>query len=539
MHACKIKRINFNELVLGKCKLKECIEWKENQQTVLAEQLAWSGSSTEENTDVTISILKNAFWSENQFSKGEIVWILCKKIYEESDRNAKVIFISKEDFLEDSAMLKKFLSLPEDAQKVAYAFLKGEKNEEKDEKQISNFIDPMNREDYYSIITSYLLPEQNEAYNRWRFMAHGPRGENNRRKLNYLLSISPGSPFHDHQKITYESIMKVFDDNIVGYKEVKENIARTLAEKQHLHKKRGIRILFHGLSGTGKTLWGKTIAKALDLNHKVINLASISSTVSIVGCESSYENSEPGMILKYFSECKTSETVITLDDFDKLLKPGTDRGKDGNVLESMLSLLDQEKAALRDAYIDNVPIDCSNTVCIITANRLDNIPSEVVNRCELVFEMSPYDKKTLMEIIEKQMPSVVKEYQLPEKWITQYVDQGLMWEHPFKGVGTQYILFSIHEPKLFQLLFMAEQPSTPDLSGVLPLIEESYEEILLSIQNDYGINEPLAEKLYRHLWIYTHGIATLCATKMCRFTGEEISNMIPEVCMSILKNMKG
>ena len=121
----------------------------------------------------------------------------------------------------------------------------------------------------------------------------------------------------------------------------------------------------------------------------------------------------------------------------------------------------------------------------------------------------------------------------------EYVDQGLMWEHPFKGVGTQYILFSIHEPKLFQLLFMAEQPSTPDLSGVLPLIEESYEEILLSIQNDYGINEPLAEKLYRHLWIYTHGIATLCATKMCRFTGEEISNMITEVCMSILKNMKG
>ncbi len=119
-----------------------------------------------------------------------------------------------------------------------------------------------------------------------------------------------------------------------------------------------------------------------------------------------------------------------------------------------------------------------------------------------------------------------------------YVDQGLMWEHPFKGVGTQYILFSIQEPKLFQLLFMTEQPQIPDFSGVLPLIEESYEEILLSIQNDYGISRHLAEKLYHHLWIYTHGIATLCATKMCRFTGEEISSMITEVCTSILKNIK-
>ncbi len=121
----------------------------------------------------------------------------------------------------------------------------------------------------------------------------------------------------------------------------------------------------------------------------------------------------------------------------------------------------------------------------------------------------------------------------------EYVDQGLTWEHPFKGVGTQYILFSVKEPKLFQLLFMTEQPQIPDFSGVLPLIEESYEEILLSIQKDHGISELLAKKLYHHLWIYTHGIATLCATKMCRFTGEEISHMITEVCMSILKNIWG
>lgn len=120
----------------------------------------------------------------------------------------------------------------------------------------------------------------------------------------------------------------------------------------------------------------------------------------------------------------------------------------------------------------------------------------------------------------------------------EYVRKGLTAEHPFKGVGTQYILFSVNEPKLFKLLFMTEQPQIPDLSGVLPLIEESYEEILLSIQNDYVINELLSKKLYHHLWIYTHGIATLCATKMCRFTESEISSMLTEVFTSILKNIK-
>ena len=120
----------------------------------------------------------------------------------------------------------------------------------------------------------------------------------------------------------------------------------------------------------------------------------------------------------------------------------------------------------------------------------------------------------------------------------KYVTRGLEEDPPFKGVGTQYILFSVSEPKLFHLLFMTEQKQIPDLSGVLPLIDESYEDILLSIQKDHEISELSAKKLYRHLWIYTHGIASLCATKMCRFTGEEISMMITEVCMSILKKIK-
>lgn len=120
----------------------------------------------------------------------------------------------------------------------------------------------------------------------------------------------------------------------------------------------------------------------------------------------------------------------------------------------------------------------------------------------------------------------------------EYVNKGLTAEQPFKGVGTQYILFSVNEPKLFQLLFMAEQKQIPDLSGVLPLIDESYGDILLSIQKDYEISELSAKKLYQHLWIYTHGIASLCATKMCRFTGEEISTMITEVCTSVLKKIQ-
>lgn len=85
---------------------------------------------------------------------------------------------------------------------------------------------------------------------------------------------------------------------------------------------------------------------------------------------------------------------------------------------------------------------------------------------------------------------------------------------------------------------MTEQSQIPDLTGVLPLIDDSYEQILRSIQSGYEIDKSSAEILYRHLWIYTHGIATLCATNMCRFTDEEVSSMIRQVCISILKSIK-
>lgn len=119
----------------------------------------------------------------------------------------------------------------------------------------------------------------------------------------------------------------------------------------------------------------------------------------------------------------------------------------------------------------------------------------------------------------------------------EYVQRGLSDTPAFKGVGTQYILFSVNEPKLFQLLFMEEHTDVPELSDVLPIIDENYDKILSSVKDGYGLPREIAEKLYRHLWIYTHGIAALCATKTCRFTAEEISVMMTEVFIGLLKSL--
>lgn len=109
----------------------------------------------------------------------------------------------------------------------------------------------------------------------------------------------------------------------------------------------------------------------------------------------------------------------------------------------------------------------------------------------------------------------------------------------FQAVGMQYIRFAQTEPKLFQMLFMSEQPEQPGVGSVLPVIDDNYPQILASAQNHYNLSSGQAEWLYRHLWIYSHGIAVLCATRMCTFSTDEIAAMLTDVCRALLHRLSG
>ena len=125
-----------------------------------------------------------------------------------------------------------------------------------------------------------------------------------------------------------------------------------------------------------------------------------------------------------------------------------------------------------------------------------------------------------------------------KKLYKQYVDEGLSQALAFKGVGEAYIKFAGEHPKLFRLLFMSEQKSNPTPDSVLPVIDESYEAILKSITDGYGLSREKANTLYVHLWTYSHGIAVLKATKVCTFSNGEISSMLTEVFKGLLISYK-
>ena len=169
---------------------------------------------------------------------------------------------------------------------------------------------------------------------------------------------------------------------------------------------------------------------------------------------------------------------------------------------------------------------------IVRENGIDRLTARTLAK---KLESSSCPIFTVFENMQEVQQSVIEAAKACYKG---YVEKGLADTDAFKGVGTQYILFAIREPKLFQLLFMSEQASAPNIDKILPSIEENYERILNSITEGYGLDEKTAESLFRHLLIYSHGFATLCAKNLCFFTGEIISEMITEVFISLLDKMK-
>ncbi|MCI8343247.1 MAG: WHG domain-containing protein [Clostridia bacterium] len=113
-----------------------------------------------------------------------------------------------------------------------------------------------------------------------------------------------------------------------------------------------------------------------------------------------------------------------------------------------------------------------------------------------------------------------------------YIDEGLKEPIAFKGVGRAYIRFAVEQPQFFRMLFTERH--AVGFQSVLSELDEKYAEILSSVTNRYGVDQKTANALYRHLWVYTHGIASLCASGTCAFTEAQTDGMLTDIFVALL-----
>ena len=103
-----------------------------------------------------------------------------------------------------------------------------------------------------------------------------------------------------------------------------------------------------------------------------------------------------------------------------------------------------------------------------------------------------------------------------------------------------YIRKALEEPQLFQLLF--QNPSKDPIrrfQDFLPMKDHSYQLVLDSIVADYPLTVEEASRLYQHLFIYSHGMASMVASGIYQFSMEEVIGLLTEVCQSLIKEMVG
>ena len=121
-----------------------------------------------------------------------------------------------------------------------------------------------------------------------------------------------------------------------------------------------------------------------------------------------------------------------------------------------------------------------------------------------------------------------------ENIFSEKVNLALKDDSPFKRLGVEYILFSKNEPKLFQWLFMKKGIEVGSFKDFLPMRDYEYRSVIESIDEEYKISIENAKKFYEHLFIYSHGIATLTVTGIYNFTPSEIIEYMAEVAKSLI-----
>lgn len=120
----------------------------------------------------------------------------------------------------------------------------------------------------------------------------------------------------------------------------------------------------------------------------------------------------------------------------------------------------------------------------------------------------------------------------------EYAKKAVHYTPAFKQFGMQMILFALEEPYLYQLLFMKGDGHAHSFEEVFINLGTPADVCIDILQNEYSLSKEEAMSLFRHVWIYTYGIASLCATGMCRFNEKEINDLLGQDFMAMLMRIK-
>lgn len=206
-----------------------------------------------------------------------------------------------------------------------------------------------------------------------------------------------------------DDAMEKLNKTHYGLEEAKERVIEYLALNQMTKGVNNPIICLVGPPGVGKTTFAKSIASAINRKYTKISVGGISDEADIVGHRRAYIGSSPGKIIEGLKKAGSSNPVFVIDEVDKMTKDIK-----GDPASSLLEVLDKDQNKyFCDNYIEE-EYDLSKVMFILTANYIDQIPIELLDRLEII-EISSYTENEKFNICKNYIiPNGIKSHGLED-----------------------------------------------------------------------------------------------------------------------------
>ena len=252
--------------------------------------------------------------------------------------------------------------------------------------------EPDGSDDYRARVDAADLPEKvreaamREVGKLERSSEQSPEGGWIRTWLDTVLDLPWNVTTEDSTDL--KSAREILDADHHGLDDVKDRIVEYLAVRAR-RTQRGLQVVggrgsgavmvLAGPPGVGKTSLGESVARALGRKFVRVALGGVRDEAEIRGHRRTYVGALPGRLVRAIGEAGSMNPVVLLDEIDKV---GSDYRGDPSA--ALLEVLDPaQNHTFRDHYLD-LDLDLSDVVFLATANVIENIPSALLDRMELV-----------------------------------------------------------------------------------------------------------------------------------------------------------
>jgi DNA polymerase III delta prime subunit len=302
------------------------------------------------------------------------------------------------------------------------------------------------------------------------------------------IPVSKKDSTIDDIKSFFKNASEKLDEVAYGMENVKEEIIDCISQMISTNNDAMPRVIcLQGSQGCGKTnIIRNGVSKALNRPFQQINMGGISDADYLIGHDSTYVGSKPGMIVQSLINSKAMNPVIFMDEIDKISK--TEKGDD--IQSVLIHLTDPiQNNDFQDKYFSGLSIDISKVLFIFSCNDESKISPILRDRLNIIRVKEPTinDKAVIGKkyLIKELLPNIgLEDVSINEEEVKYIINKYCKDDVGLRSLkkSIETILLKINTAKYST----SKYKSLKDVSFPLKISQKMIDEILIKKEDKHS-----------------------------------------------------